>query len=171
MAVWNARRYGVGGAIATVAAVAAAGVAAYAFIDLRVSDVYILAGIAIALISITAAWPVSGPFFAARILAAVQGGVWFILLIHGGMGLMFGPLAWLAAIVVVRSPGVAAVLLLVPVVWLVQSWAPILQDTPSALNWVIVAALTVPGSIAASVFLHRIVRPRARIAQRDREGS
>jgi hypothetical protein len=57
----NARRYGVGVAIATVAAVAAAGVAAYAFIDLRVSDVYVLAGIAIALIAVTAAWPVSGP--------------------------------------------------------------------------------------------------------------
>jgi hypothetical protein len=88
-------------------------------------------------------------------------------LIHGGTGLLFGPLGWLAAFAAGRLPGVAAVLLLAPVAWLVRSWAPILLDAPPAQDWLIVAALTVPGSIAASVFLRRAVRPHSHVGETE----
>jgi hypothetical protein len=95
------------------------------------------------------------PLIAARVLAAVQGAIWFVLLIHGGLGIVFGVLAWLAASIGGRMSAIAAVLLLIPVVWLVGSWAPILSNEPQPRDWLIVASLVVPASLAAVLFLGR----------------
>lgn len=94
----------------------------------------------------------------ARLLAVIQGTLWFVLLIHGGKGLIFGPLAWLAVFIGTRFPGIAAGLLLMPVAWLCQSWAPILLDGPAASDLLIVGTLVVPAIVASMVFIRETVR-------------
>ena len=86
-------------------------------------------------------------------LAAVQGAIWFILLSHGGNGLAFGPMAWIAMLLAGRVPPVAAALLLAPALWLAASWTPILEAGTSPTNWLIVASLIVPALGAAAMLL------------------
>lgn len=99
----------------------------------------------------------SASLFLARAFGATQGAIWFVVLIHGGSGLAFGPLAWIATLIGARLPAVAASMLLLPAAWLVVSWAPILAGDPGARDWLIVVSLTVPASIAAAIYLLRAV--------------
>ena len=89
----------------------------------------------------------------ARLLAAAQGAIWLVLLIHGGIGLLFGPMAWVATAVGSRIPALALILLVAPVVWLSVSWAPVLLDGARPGDWWVFAALTGPGVIAAAIFV------------------
>jgi len=143
--------------IAILSALLGSVVAAYAFLDQRTTDAFVVIGVVGALLAVAAACRQSGLLFAARALAVAQGGVWVILLVHGGKGLVFGPAAWLAALIATRYPGIAAGILLVPVTWLVQSWAPILVDGASPGDLLIVTALVAPAAIAASVLLGQFV--------------
>jgi hypothetical protein len=79
----------------------------------------------IAIVPVAGAWLVVGPVFAARLLALGQGMVWFFLLIHGGLGLVFGPMGWAASAIAGRVPRLAAALLAVPAAFLTVSWAPV----------------------------------------------
>lgn len=92
---------------------------------------------------------------AARTVAVAQGAIWFMLLSHGGKGLVFGPLAWLAVLIGTRFPGIAGVLLLIPVASLLIGWAPIFSNGSDAGDWLIFGALVVPALAAASVLLLR----------------
>src|SRR5512141_1935117 len=95
-----------------------------------------------------------------RVLAVLVGIEWFVLLIFGGLGLFFGPMAWIAALVGGSRPRAAVVLLGLPIVFLVVSWFPVLFDRTGALSLVdaivILAGLTVPALLAAGL----IVAPR-----------
>lgn len=97
----------------------------------------------------------STPLFVARALSAAQGAIWLVLLIHGGVGLLFGPMAWLSMLIGGRVPAIAAGLLLTPVAWLIGSWAPILSDEPQPRDWLIVGTLVFPALLAAMFFLRR----------------
>jgi hypothetical protein len=132
-------------------------VAAYAFLDQSIDDALVVVGAGMALAGALGAWAAGGPVFAARVVAAAQGTIWLILLIHGGKGLLFGPVAWLAAIIGSRFPAIAAGLLLLPVSWPVLGWAPTLSEGGDARDWLIVAALVVPAATAATIFLQRFV--------------
>ena len=104
-----------------------------------------------------------------RWLALGQGVVWFFLLIFGGIGLVFGPAGWIAALTGRRFPRVSALLLLVPAVVLAVSWSPVFLTPQPSVNLVasagIVAVLVVPALLAAILIL-RGRRPTA-FASRD----
>jgi hypothetical protein len=144
--------------LSVVGAVSGSFVAAYAFLDTSVDDAFVVVAAGAALASALSATAMGGPMFAAGVLAAAQGAIWLILLIHGGKGLIFGPLAWLAAIVGTRFPAVAAGMILSPVSWLALSWAPILSERPAPGDWLIVSALVLPAMLAATIYLTRFVR-------------
>jgi len=93
----------------------------------------------------------------ARLLGAAQGALWFVLLIHGGTGLLFGPMAWIATVVGGRIPAVAVILLVAPVAWLSNSWAPILFDGARLGDWAVFAALVVPALVSTAIFLRTLV--------------
>lgn len=104
------------------------------------------------------------PLLVARVLSAAQGAIWLILLIHGGKGLLFGPMAWIAAMIGGRIPALAVILLIPPVAWLSVSWAPILAERPGQVDWAIFGSLIGPASAAAAIFLGRSVATMARAA-------
>ena len=89
----------------------------------------------------------------ARLLAVVQGVIWFTLLSLGSQGLLVGPMAWVATVAGLRHPVVGGFLLAPPVVWLVTSWASILVDSPRVIDWAIFAAVTLPAAVAIGLFL------------------
>jgi hypothetical protein len=97
----------------------------------------------------------------ARVLSAGQGAIWLILLIHGGKGLLFGPMAWIAAMIGHRISALAVILLIVPLAWLSFSWAPILAERPRPIDWTHFGALTGPAAAAAVIFLGRLVATMA----------
>ena len=90
-----------------------------------------------------------------RVLAALVGVEWFVLLIFGGLGLLFGPMAWLAAALGGRAPRAALVLLGLPVMLLVASWIPVVFDRSGALGLAdalaILGFLTLPAVLAAGL--------------------
>ena len=86
-------------------------------------------------------------------LAAVQGAIWFLLLSHGGKGLIFGPIAWIAMLIAARTPPIAAGLLLAPTVWLVASWRPILDEGARHFDWLVFSSLVGPAVGAAALLL------------------
>lgn len=94
-----------------------------------------------------------------RLLAALVGVVWFVLLIFAGIGLIFGPMAWLAAAAGRAFPRFSAMLLLLPALTLVVSWLPILLDpgpySTLATSLLIVALLTLPAVVAAALILRQ----------------
>jgi hypothetical protein len=102
------------------------------------------------------------PLAVARMLAGVQGGVWLVLLSHGGLGLVFGPMAIVAAVVAHRVPVVAVALLAIPAIWLTRSWLPSLMgaaSTPDAgQGW---AVLVLPATGAAVALLVHAGRQRS----------
>jgi hypothetical protein len=106
----------------------------------------------------------------ARLLAAAQGAIWLLLLIHGGIGLLFGPMAWIATVVGSRKPAVAVILLVAPVAWLSLSWARVLMDGARPGDGGIFAALTSPGVIAAAMFLGMRLRGRRLTLDQARTG-
>jgi len=77
--------------------------------------------LAVAGFAVVRAWRTVGFMFAARLVALGQGIIWFVLLIHGGLGLVFGPLGWSASAIAGRTSKVAAVLLAVPAAFLTVS--------------------------------------------------
>lgn len=87
----------------------------------------------------------------ARALSVAQGLLWLVLLSHGGWGLVFAPLALLAAIFGGRYPVLGPVLLIPPVAWLTLSWVPILADM-SAGNWGMWGVLVTPALLAGGLF-------------------
>jgi hypothetical protein len=93
------------------------------------------------------------PLIAARVLAATQGLVWFVFLIFGGIGLLFGPIALVAAAIGGRTPALSAILLVGPVAWLLNSWAPILSDGAGLGDWAVFASLVAPATLSALAFL------------------
>lgn len=99
-----------------------------------------------------------GALFVARLLAAAQGAIWLVLLLHGGIGLLFGPMAWIATGVGSHIPALAAILLVAPVAWLSISWAPVLLVGAGLGDWGIFGALTGPAVVGAAIFLGLRVR-------------
>jgi hypothetical protein len=81
-----------------------------------------------------------------------QGIVWFFLLIHGGLGLVFGPIGLAASALAGRAPSVAAVLLAVPAAFLTVSWAPALFGGSDLGEVLVVLVLVPPAVVAAVVF-------------------
>ena len=114
--------------------------------------------------------PSTAALFLARLLAAAQGAIWLVLLIHGGIGLVFGPMAWIATVVGGRIPALAVILLVAPVVWLSVSWAPVLLDGARPGGWGTVAALTGPAVFAAAIFLGMRLRGRRLTLDQARTG-
>jgi hypothetical protein len=102
--------------------------------------------------------PSSAAVPVARVLAAAQGAIWLVLLIHGGTGLVFGPMGWIATVVGSRMPALAVILLVAPVAWLSVSWASTLFDGPELRDWGIFAALTGPAVVAAAMFFGMLVK-------------
>jgi hypothetical protein len=95
-------------------------------------------------------------------LAVVQGGVWLVLLSHGGSGFVFGPMALAAAAVAHRLRAVAVLLLAIPVVWLTRSWLPALMGPELApAAWQVWAVLTLPASGAIVALLVDAAQRRA----------
>lgn len=90
---------------------------------------------------------------AGQVIAAVTGIVWFLLLIHGGWGLVFGPMAWIAVIGARRLPLVSVILLIVPTAVLAWSWTPAFINGAELLVLPIVLLLIVPPLIAAGLIL------------------
>jgi hypothetical protein len=93
-------------------------------------------------------------------LAAVQGGVWLVLLSPGGLGFLFGPMGIAAAVVAHRAPLAAVTLLAIPTVWVTRTWLPVLtgpEATPG--EWQIWAVLALPaiGAVVA-LLVHRFRR-------------
>ncbi len=92
-----------------------------------------------------------------RVLAGLVGVEWFVLLLFGGLGLLFGPMAWIAALVGGARPRAAGVLLGLPVVMLIVAWVPIVFDRSGRLSLVdaagILAVLALPGLLAAALIL------------------
>lgn len=90
-----------------------------------------------------------------RLLAVLVGIAWFVLLLFGGLGLVFGPLAWIAAGLGGSRPRAAVVLLGLPVLLLVVSFVPVVFDRTSGLSLVdaavILAVLTLPAVLAAAL--------------------
>jgi hypothetical protein len=90
-----------------------------------------------------------------RLIAALVGIEWFVLLLFGGLGIFFGPMAWIAALVGGSRPRAAVVLLGLPIVFLVVSWIPIVFDRTGSLSLVdavaILAVLTLPALLAAGL--------------------
>jgi hypothetical protein len=97
-----------------------------------------------------------------RWLALAQGVIWFFILIFGGMGLIFGPAGWVAAVAGRRVPRLSAVLLIVPALVLAVSWSPIFLVPHPLVTVVasagIVAILVVPALLAAALIV-RGTRP------------
>lgn len=92
-----------------------------------------------------------------RALAALVGVEWLVVLLFGGLGLVFGPMAWIAAVVGGGRPRAAGVLLGLPVVVLVVAWIPLVFDSTARLSLVdaagILAILTLPAVLAAALIL------------------
>lgn len=106
----------------------------------------------------------------ARLLAAAQGAIWLVLLIHRGMGLLFGPMAWIAIAVGARMPALAVILLVAPVAWLSVSWAPVLLDGAGPGDWGIFAALTASAVVGAAIFFVVLVGAMSREPRWRTEG-
>jgi hypothetical protein len=91
---------------------------------------------------------------AGRWLALGQGVVWLFLLIFGGLGLVFGPAAWIAALAGRRLPRLSALLLVLPASLLAVSWTPALlaptSFTDLATSAAIVLLLVAPALVAAT---------------------
>jgi hypothetical protein len=101
-----------------------------------------------------------------RILAAAVGVEWFVLLLFGP-GLLFGPMAWLAAALGRAMPRLSAILLLVPAGLLVLAWLPALFDTAGTLSLgeagVIVLVLSLPAAVAAALIASQPSRGNAAV--------
>lgn len=135
-------------------ALGAAG-ASFSYISQDVADVLspsLTVGVVMAVVG---AWVKVGSVFAARLLALAQGMVWFFLLIHGGLGLAFGPAGWAASALGKRAPMLAVVLLAGPATVLLVSWLPILFS-PAGLGFhdgLAVVVLIAPALVAAGTLL------------------
>lgn len=92
-----------------------------------------------------------------RWLALGQGVLWFILLIFGGLGFVFAPAAWIAALAGRRLPWLSALLLFLPASLLAASWTPALLAPSSltdlATSAAIVVALVVPALVGATLIV------------------
>ncbi len=90
-----------------------------------------------------------------RVLAGLIGVVWFVVLLFAGLGLLFGPMAWLAALVGGARPRLAGVLLGLPVLVLFGATILLLFDRTGRLNIVdafgIVVVLGAPALVAAAL--------------------
>lgn len=107
----------------------------------------------------------------ARALSLVQAFVWAGLLMHGGWGLFFAPLAVLAAALGGRYPAVGPLLLAPPVVWLTLSWAGTLADASRVGDWAVWSILVAPGAGAAVLFtVATVQRSRRAVAVSTRKG-
>jgi len=89
----------------------------------------------------------------ARLAAAIQGVVWFVLGSLGGWGLVAGTMAWLAAVGAGRFKLIARVMLLLPIFFLLVSWTPLLVSASSMpldpfLLALTLAVLVIPGLVA-----------------------
>lgn len=107
--------------------------------------------LAVAGFAVWRAWRSLGSVFAGRLIALGQGIVWFLLLIHGGLGFVFGPMGLAASALAGRAPSVAAVLLALPATFLAVSWAPALfggSDLGEVL--VVVLVLVTPAVVGIS---------------------
>ncbi len=88
---------------------------------------------------------------AGQLSAFLQGTLWMIL-VGSLIGILFVPMAWIAAVVARRNPGIAVALLLIPVGYLVLTWAPdsIVNSHPISSGIAIVAAFTLPALVASA---------------------
>lgn len=90
-----------------------------------------------------------------RVLAAAVGVEWFVLLLFGGLGLLFGPMARVAAAVGRAMPRLSAILLLLPAGFLALAFLPALFDNAGTLSLgeagVIILGLSLPAVIAAAL--------------------
>lgn len=97
---------------------------------------------------------------AGQLLAALSGVIWFAALIFGGLGFIFGPLAWGAAIIGRRWPLVSASLLLGPSALLGFSWLTTFLAGASLVQLPIPIILIGPPVIAARLIVHRTATVR-----------
>lgn len=88
----------------------------------------------------------------ARVLAVAKGIAWFVLLSHGGWGLIAGPMALVAAALSRSFPYVAVGLLLLPVAALSVSWMPILLSGSTQTSTIVVWLLLVIPALASAAF-------------------
>jgi hypothetical protein len=99
-----------------------------------------------------------------RLLAGLVGIEWFVLLLFGGLGVFFGPMAWIAAGIGGSRPRAALILLGLPVVFLIVSWIPIVFDRTANLSLadagVILGVLTLPAVVAAALIAAPARSPR-----------
>lgn len=59
----------------------------------------------------------------AQVVALVQGAIWFVLLIFGGQGLLFGPAAVVGALAARRLPWLSIVMLVLPTAYVMWAWS------------------------------------------------
>jgi hypothetical protein len=138
------------GVFSVVVALAAAGAS---FIFLGQVSFGLVSGalLVIASVAVVRAWTTIGSFFAARLIALGQGMLWFFLLIHGGLGLVFGPLGWAASAIAGRAPRLAATILVVPAAFLAVSWAPVIFGGLELREGLALLVLIPPALLAAEV--------------------
>lgn len=134
-------------------ALLAGSLASIAFVSQDIDDVLIALGSLVSAVAVLYILIATGHRLAAQALAAIQGAVWFLLLIHGGWGLVFGPIAWIAAAIAGWFPVIAAALLVAPVIVLSISWWPILTEGAAITDPLAFAALVGPATVAAALLL------------------
>lgn len=142
-------------------AVAAAG-ASFTFMSQDVSDLVGVALGVMAIIAVAGGWMAVGSVFAARLIALGQGMVWFFLLIHGGLGFVFGPMGWTASALGDRAPRLAVALLAVPAAYLAMSWLPLVFDADGLglHDGLTLLALILPAVVAAGFLMRAHTQQR-----------
>lgn len=144
------------GVLVVGVALAAAG-ASFTFMSQDAPDLLAAVLGVIVITAVAGAWLEVGSVFAARLIALSQGMVWFFLLIHGGLGLVFGPMGWTAAALGRRTPRLALALLTVPAAYSAMSWLPLvfgadglgLRDGLTLLALILPAVVAVGGLMRA----------------------
>lgn len=95
------------------------------------------------------------PLLAGRLLAIVQTGIWGLLLIFGGLSLLFVPLGFAAVVAAGRARILSVIILLALAGFLFVAWLPLLAEasTTRLRDILIVGVLTVPAVVASLLIL------------------
>ena len=104
------------------------------------------------------------PLLAGRLVAIVQTGIWGLLLIFGGLSLLFVPLGFAAVVAAARARILSVLILVALAGFLFVAWLPLLADDAAATrarDLLIVGVLTVPAAVASLLILRGERRPSA----------
>lgn len=115
---------------------------------------------------VVGSWVLIDAVLAAQSLALGQGFLWLALLLHSGLGLVFAPAGWFAALIARKHPAIASAVLAIPtVLTLVIELAVFQSDFVTAEPSLSMIALFAPAAIAVGILswtsLSRRVEPSA----------